>query len=414
MEHVVDVGLQLLAPPGGHRQEDGVELHERLARELFRIHEERGKARDEAFLLRGVGEGLAAVRGLERAVEDVNQLGEAVFHDARDLRRDGRVDDAPVRDDMGEREKLPLVREDVAYRLARKSRGDVGDHRLVGEDEIRNEVLDSLDAADAVEREPAGGPGDRRLVQGGGGGGLVRRRHGEDPVVRLCKRDVLHRLKQILHLRGESGAVLLELFMVAVEGVAGVELLHVLAVKRLLGHVGENHRLVVPRDEIVGRERRGVLCMTREDLRREQARQAAVVVVGEPRDVPVHHERQDVLRRGGAQRFGFAQYLVDQLLHEILRGDAQRNGRHGPVLFEDDGETAVGALGDLRRHAAEREVVRMVRAVRKELERLREKLLESVPQLVGGLLALVSQGVAARGALAAGGIDLLERLLAGE
>ena len=34
--------------------------------------------------------------------------------------------------------------------------------------------------------------------------------------------------------------------MVTAERVKGVELFHVLAVKRLLGHVGEDHRLEIP------------------------------------------------------------------------------------------------------------------------------------------------------------------------
>ena len=97
------------------------------------------------------------------------------------------------------------------------------------------------------------------------------------------------------------------------------------------------------------------------------------------RDVPVQHDRQESLHRVGAQRLGLVdQGAMNQFLGKVLHGTVQAHRRRRRILSEDDGKL-VADLDNPCRRAAENEIVRMVYAGRKELERPHEKLLEPVP-----------------------------------
>ena len=234
-----------------HREDEVVELREFLARQHVRVLHELRELLEEVVLGGGDGELLACGR-LERGGEDVHHLAEAVLDGVRDLLGAGGVDQPGVLDDLGEDDDVFVARERLAHRLARAAGRDVAHHRVVGEHEVRDEVLDCVQPADVVQRL--------------GGLRVYRLGHGLDDIVdvaddrrlddelavadeRLLERDVRHVLEHRLHLLGERCVVAHELLVVGVQ--QRLRVAHVLACEGALGHLHEDARVVVAVDERV-------------------------------------------------------------------------------------------------------------------------------------------------------------------
>ena len=272
LEDGVDELLDVLAALVRHGEDEVVELRKLRAEQLRGILEEQREILGEVLLRGGDGEGLAAVGLLELGVEDVHHLAEAVLHGVGDLRRAGTVDKGGILDDLGERDDVPVGREDLAHRLALFVDRDVTDHRVVGEHEVRDEVLDAVETADVVQRL---GDGLRRLL----------RRHGLDDLVdvaddgsldddlavdRLLERDVRHVLEHLLHFRRQIRILAVELRVVGVE--QRLRVADLLAAQRALGHLHEDAGVVVALDE--GIHVNLAVGLVREDERGELAREA--------------------------------------------------------------------------------------------------------------------------------------------
>ena len=399
LEHGVDEVLQLFAALGRHREDDVVELRELRPEQLGGIADELRELRREIVLGGGDGEALAVVGLLELGVEYVHHLAETVLHDVRDLRRARLVDETGVLDDLGEGDDVLLVRKHAAHRFAGLVDHCVADHRAVGENEVRDEVLDGGESPDVVQRLG------RRRLDGLGHGvddlvDVARDRRLDDELAfrvdALRERDVRHLPEHLFHLGGEVRVVAHELRVESVE--FRLRIADVLAVERALGELHEYAGIIVLAHEVYG-----VFHVLLEYEAGELAREALFLGRHEADfEIAVVHHPEDVLRGRGAQRLRIGHYATQKSLGERVRihvdGDFRREG----ALADHGRNIAVIVLDELHRLASELEFGRFADARGQQLERLRHEALERVDHgrmefhpLVHGIPGLAAR-VAAR------------------
>ena len=296
-----------------------------------------------------------------------------------------------------------MISANAAHRLAGLVDHRVADHRAVGKDEIRDEVLDGGKPAD--------------VVQGLGRLSLDGLRHGVDDLVdvacdrrlddelafrvaALRERDVRDLAEHLLHLRGQVRVVAHELRVECVE--LRLRIADVLAVERALGELHEYAGIIVLAHEVYG-----VFHVLLEYEAGELAREALFLGRHEADfEIAVVDHPEDVLRSRGAQRLRIGHYATQKSLGERVRihvdGDFRREG----ALADHGRDIAVVILDELHRLARELEFGRFADVRGQKLERLRHEALERVdhgrmefhPLVHGipGLAALVPAGFEVR------------------